>query len=304
MTPVPPQDGPLDLLYVVYDRERVVVALDLPPIEGAVEEAAFGNVETVELVTDNDPELADARIRDEAPGRRGTRARYGTAAVAGLVAGTAVSVAATAALGIPLAAVALVGAVVGYRRRAATLAESWQRNHRVLTRDEDVEAFNAARAATERIVDAWPHLGALAGTGDPGPALARSLWNLSEFLVARSALRDKHEDLVRARTDLPPGTELADEVADRLAQVAASLAAVQADIDVRLDAFEGLAERCARYLREEQAIARARAAVRGADQALSEPGPLADIALEPGNELAERTRAVLDAYRELTGGSY
>lgn len=295
--------GPLDLLYVVYDRDRIVVALDLPAIEGPVEEAAFGNIETVELVSDNGPEAAEARIRDEAPGRRGARTRYGTAAVAGVVAGTVLGVAATAALGIPVAAVALVGAVVGYRRRAARLSTAWQREHRVLAHTEDVEAFNAARAATESIIAAWPHLGALAGADDPGPALARSLWNLSEFLVARADVRDAHEDLVRVRGDLPPDTELAGDVDDRLAQLDASLARVQAEIDVRVGAFEDLARRCGRYLREERAIARAREAVRDADQTLSVPGPLGDLALEPGNELAERTRAVLDAYRELTGGA-
>lgn len=289
--------GPLDLLYVVYDRDRIVVALDLPAVDGPVEEAAFGNVETVEL------EDAESRIRDEAPGRRGARARYGTAAVAGLAAGTVLSVAATAALGVPVAAVALVGAVVGYRRRAARLATAWHRDHRVLAHAEDVEAFTTASTATGSIVAAWPHLGALAGADDPGPALARSLWNLSEFLVARADVRDAHEDLVRVRRDLPPDTELATEVDDRLAQLDASLARVRAEIDVRVGAFADLAERCERYLREERAIARAREAVRDADQTLRVPGPLADPALEPGNELAERTRAVLDAYRELTGGS-
>lgn len=292
-----PHSGPLDLLYVVYDRDRVVVALDLPPIEGPVEEAAFGNVETVEL------ESADSRIRDEAPGRRGARARYGTAAVGGLVAGAALSVAATAALGVPVAAVALVGAIVGYRRRAARLATAWQREHRVLTHTDDVEAFTAASTATESIVAAWPHLGALAGADDPGPALARSLWNLSGFLVTRAEMRDAHGDLVRVRRDLPTDTALAQDVEDRLAQLSASLATVQAEIDVRVGAFEDLAQRCERYLREERAIARAREAVRDADQTLTVPGQPTDLALEPGNELAERTRAVLDAYRELTGGS-
>jgi hypothetical protein len=302
-----PQENPLHLLYVVYDKEHVIVALDMPAIEGVVEEMAFGNVETVELIpyeaTDDKSdvtELRDSRIKDEAPGLRATRARYGAAAVLSLLAGTTLSVAATAWLGVPLMLAAFLAVFTAYLRRESSLTEAWKRNHRILTHHEDTRVFNAARSATESIVRSWPHLSALVGIGDPSPALARSLWNLSEILLARAALRDKHQELVRARTDLPADTAIAREVDDRLAQVEAFLATVEADIDVRLNAFEDLAERCQRYIREEQAIARAHKAVRSADQALGDPGPATDIALEPGNELAERTRAVLDAYRELT----
>jgi hypothetical protein len=305
-----PEDGPLHLLYVVYDVDRVIVALDLPVIDGAVEETAFGNVETVELVphaVDDHgpdlPELRDSQIKDEAPGRKSARAWYGAAAAAGLAAGTALGLVTTAWLGVPVVAAACVAAAVAYRRRAASLTDAWQRDHRVLAHEEDARVFNAARDAAEAIVRSWPQLGALAGSDDPGPVLARSLWNLSGILVARAELRDQQEELARAGTDLPAGSELARDVADRRAQVEAALAAAEDDIAVRLGAFEDLAGRCEQYIREEQAVARAREAVRRADQALGDPVPVADVTLEPGHELAERTRAVLDAYRELTGGT-
>ncbi len=53
-------------------------------------------------------------------------------------------------------------------------------------------------------------------------------------------------------------------------------------------------------MREERAIARAREAVRRADQALGDTIPAVDGGREPGRELADRTAAVLEAYRELT----
>jgi hypothetical protein len=194
-----PEENPLHLLYVVYDKEQVVVALDMPAIEGAVEERAFGNVETVELmpysVTDGESgvtELPGSRIKDEAPGLRAVKARYGTAAVLSLLVGTILSFATTVWLGIPLMLAAFLAVFVAYLRREASLTEAWKCNHRILTHDEDTRVFNAARGATEGIVSSWPRLGALVGIGDPSPALARSLWNLSEILLARAGLRDKH----------------------------------------------------------------------------------------------------------------
>lgn len=76
--------------------------------------------------------------------------------------------------------------------------------------------------------------------------------------------------------------------------------AFDTDVEVRLAAFTDLSERCQRYVREERAIARAREAVLHADQALGDTLAPMDGALEPGHELADRTAAVLDAYRELT----
>ena len=58
--------------------------------------------------------------------------------------------------------------------------------------------------------------------------------------------------------------------------------------------------RCQRYVREERAIAQAREAMVRADQALGDALAPVGGALEPGHELADRTAAVLAAYRELT----
>jgi hypothetical protein len=118
--------------------------------------------------------------------------------------------------------------------------------------------------------------------------------------VSRSALRDQRDELEQIHTALPPNTEVWREVDDRVAQLDAALAAFDTEVDARLAAFIDLSERCQRYVREERAIARAREAVLRADQALGDALAPVDGALEPGRELADRTAAVLAAYRELT----
>jgi hypothetical protein len=297
------EDQP-DPLYIVYDDERIVVALDRPGIHGAVEESAYGRVEVVRLVpypvTEDGSLLQDSTISAEPPGLRAAKASYGVGAAVGLSAGVAVTGAISLGLGLPLALASVVALALGYRRRRVVLTRDWRQRHRVLHHVDDTRAFTTAQQAGERIIDAWPRIGAMVGVADPGPALARSLWMLSEVLVNRGALRDQRDDLERIRADLPTGTELWREVADRVAQLDTARSAFDAEVDARLGAFTTLSERCQRYEREERAIVRAREAVLRADQVLGDTRAPADSALEPGRELADRTTAVLDAYRELT----
>ena len=296
------EDQP-DPLYVIHDGERIVVALDMPGVHGAVEEKAYGAVELVRLVphpvTDDGLELRDSTLSAEPPGLRAAKAWYGIGTVVGLGSGVVVTGAVSPGLGLPLALAAVVAFALGYRRRRGVVTEAWRHRHRELHHAEDTHAFSTARQAGERVVDAWPRIGAMVGVADPGPALARSLWTLSEVLVNRGAVRDRRDELERIRADLPTGTEVWREVDDRVTQLDTALAAFDTEVDARLAAFTDLSERCRRYVREERAIARAREAVLRADQALGDTPPPIGGAPEPGHELAERTAAVLDAYREL-----
>jgi hypothetical protein len=61
----------------------------------------------------------------------------------------------------------------------------------------------------------------------------------------------------------------------------------------------GLAHECGRFVLEQEAFTHARTAVRRADAVLSRAVSVA-VGGNGGEELAERTRAVLTAYRELT----
>jgi len=297
------EDQP-DPLYVVHDGERIVVALDMPGIAGAVEDSATGAIELARLVpypADQDgSQLRDSTISAEPPGLRAARAWYGVGAVVGLSAGVVATEAANLAVGLPLALVAVVTLALGYRRRKGVIAETWRQRHRVLRHAEDTHAFTTARQASERIIDAWPLIRAMVGVADPGPVLAGSLWTLSEVLVNRGALREQRDELEHIRTDLPPDTEVWREVDDRLAQLDTALAAFDTEVDARLATFTDLSGRCQRYVREERAIAQAREAMVRADQALGDALAPVGGALEPGHELADRTAAVLAAYRELT----
>ncbi len=297
------EDQP-DPLYVVYDGERIVVALDMPGVRGAVEESPYGAVELVRLVpypmNDEGSQLQDSTIVAEPPGLRAARAWYGVGAVVGLSAGVVVTGASSVGLGLPLTLAAVVALALGYRRRRGAVTEAWRHRHRVLHHAGDTHAFTSAQQASERVVHAWPRIAAMVGVADPGPELARSLWTLSEVLVSRGALRDQRDELVQIRVDLPTDSEVWRGVDDRVAQLETALSALDSEVEARLGVFNDLSERCQRYVREERAIVRAREAVLRADQALGDTLASAHGAPEPSNELADRTAAVLDAYRDLT----
>jgi hypothetical protein len=297
------EDQP-DPLYVVHDGERIIVALDMPRVHGAVEESANGAVELARLVpypvTQDGSQLGDSTISDQSPGLKSTRAWYGVAVVAGMAAGVVTAEAVSLGVGLPLTVATVVAFVLGYRRRRRVLAEAWRDRHRVLDHADDTHAFTTARQAAERVIDAWPRIGAMVGVADPGPVLARSLWTLSEVLVNRGALRGQRDELEQIRADLPPDTEMWREVDDRVAQLDTALSAFDTEVDVRVAAFTDLSERCRRYIREQRAIGRAREVVLRADRALGDARAPGDGTHEPGHELADRTAAVLDAYHELT----
>jgi len=297
------EDQP-DPLYVVHDGERIIVALDMPSVHGAVEESANGAVELARLVpypvTRDGSQFSDSTISDQPPGLRSARAWYGIGAVAGAAGGVVATEAISLGLGLPLTLTAVAALVLGYRRRKGVLREAWGHRHRVLDHADDTDAFTTAQQAAERVVDAWPQIGVMVGVADPGGVLAQSLWTLSEVLVNRGALREQRDELEQIRADLSPDTDVWHDVDDRVAQVDAALAALGREVDVRLAAFTDLSERCQRYVREERAIGRAREAVLRADRALGDARAPEDGAREPGHELADRTAAVLDAYHELT----
>ena len=298
------QEDQPDPLYVVHDGERIVVALDMPGVRGAVEESANGAIELTRLVQypvdqDGSPPR-DSTINAEPPGLRAVKAWYGVGAVVGLSSGVVVTEAYSLGLGLPFTLAAIVALAWGYRRRRGVLTEAWRQRHRVLRHADDIHSFTTARQASERVINAWPRIGAMVGIADPGPVLARSLWTLSELLVSRRALRDQRDELDQVRTDLPTDTEVWRDVDDRLAQVDTALAGFDSNVDARLAAFTDLSERCQRHVREERATARARQALLRADQALGDTLAPVEGSLQPGHELADRTAAVLAAYRELT----
>src|SRR5262245_51937542 len=137
------EDQP-DLLHVVHDGERIVVALDMPGVHGAVEESANSAIELARLVaypaTPDGSQLRDSTISAEPPGLRAAKAWYSAGAVVGLSAGVVVTQG-SLELGLPLMLATLVALVLGYRRRRRVVTEAWQHRHRVIWHAEDTHAF-------------------------------------------------------------------------------------------------------------------------------------------------------------------
>jgi hypothetical protein len=220
-------------------------------------------------------------------------------AVAGVLVAIVVSILLAPWTGVPVGAGVAAYGYWRYLMRASELAEAWRNNHRVLTHHADRRAFEEARSTARQIIEAWPRVAALVGVSDPSPALARSLWDLAEVLVDRARIREKQLELQQAKLGLPEDVRVRDEVADRLAQVEGVLAEINADVARRMVSISAIAEECQRFIREQEAIARAREAVRNADQALGIIGA-SGASIDLSDELSSRTRSILTAYRDLT----
>src|SRR2546430_11428853 len=113
------EDQP-DPLYIVHDGERIIVALDMPGVHGAVEDSVSGTVELTWLVpypaTRYGSQMADSTVSEEPPGLGAAKAWYGAGAVVGLSAGAVGTRAVSLGLWLPLALATLVAAAGGDRR--------------------------------------------------------------------------------------------------------------------------------------------------------------------------------------------
>jgi hypothetical protein len=223
----------------------------------------------------------------------------------------------TARLALPLLLACAVGTVFGISwwlsmaASAALIGYAWRRQaraaqiaafavprdseSRVLWTAAERTAFDGALASSRRVRATWP---ALAGMIDPGLAdrsLTRALDELATVLARRQELR-------RLRADLS-GVEVADIPADSPARAAVTEQAERADelwhstgatAERILRSIDTAARAGESFLRERQVAATARyaeltlARVTG-NSAVAESGP----------ELADRTEAVIAAYRDL-----
>ncbi|WP_127547260.1 hypothetical protein [Actinoplanes sp. OR16] len=166
---------------------------------------------------------------------------------------------------------------------------------RVLWTAAERTAFDGALASSRRVRATWP---ALAGMVDPVLAdrsLTRALDELATVLGRRQELR-------RLRADLS-GVEVADIPVDSPARAAVIEQAERADAlwretgaaaDRILASIETAARAGESFLRERQVAATARYAERTLARVTGTPA-----AAESGPELADRTEAVIAAYRDL-----
>jgi hypothetical protein len=209
------------------------------------------------------------------------------------------------ALGIPwwaaaAGSVALVGFVAAEQARAAragVLAVPRSEDAEVLWAREERIAYERAVAVSRRIRRTWPGLRDMIDPADADRALTRALDQLATLLARREQIRRLREELAQAgRAELPADSPARQALSAQRERVEAlwretGIAAnrMLAGINTTALAGEGL-------LRE----LRVGRAVREAELAISQLAAAAPAAgAEAGPELAERTAAVVAAYREL-----
>ncbi len=273
-------------LYIGADEEKVVVSVR--PVRartGRVRHRRTGS-------------MIEAVLRP--PSGRGRDVRL--ASVSRLALGLLLASAILAATGLTWwlpGAVSAATLVWTWRRQAraaqlAVLAVPRDEESRVLWTEPERDAFARALAASHRVRRTWPALGDMVDPRLADHSLTRSLDELATLLARRQELR-------RVRAGLE-STHDADIPADSPARLAADLQWERADELWResgaaanriLRAIDAAARAGESFIREQQVAATAR----HAERALARVGgvPIADS----GPELADRTRAVITAYREL-----
>ncbi|MFI1988254.1 hypothetical protein [Actinoplanes sp. NPDC020271] len=186
-----------------------------------------------------------------------------------------------------------------WRRQAraaqpAVLAVPRDAESRVLWTEPERDAFARALADSHRVRRTWPALGGMVDPLLADRSLTRSLDELATLLARRQELRRVRAGLESTHdADIPadsPARLAADTQWDRADELwretGAAANRILRAIDTAARAGEG-------FIREQQVAATAR----HAERALARVGgaPIADS----GPELADRTQAVITAYREL-----
>ncbi|BEL09253.1 hypothetical protein Q0Z83_074440 [Actinoplanes sichuanensis] len=193
---------------------------------------------------------------------------------------------------------ALVGAV--WRRQAkaaqeAAFAVPRDEESRVLWSVPERAAFAGALDASQRVRRTWPALDGMIDSGLADRSLTRALGELAEVLGRRQELR-------RLRAELADVWD-ADIPADSPARIAAELQRARADEVWReagdaanriLGSIDAAARAGESFIRERQVAATARHAERTLARVAGVPATV-----ESGPDLAGRTEAVIDAYRDL-----
>lgn len=228
-------------------------------------------------------------------------------AVAGVGAAAGLAFVTTPWLAVPVGGVVASLAYWQAARRQRRVKRAWAGAHRVLDDRRDREVFLTALSTALRTLRAWPVLWAYVRLDDPSPTLARSLWDLACVLARRAPVRDTRDKLAQVLVDVPTDSPVHADVTARLAQAEQAQRRFDADVERRLRDLRTLADEADRFVIQQEALADAREALTEAREVIRDADPVLDEltgAYQPvadaGAELAQRTTAVLDAYRELT----
>ncbi|WP_433720355.1 hypothetical protein ACQP2Y_35300 [Actinoplanes sp. CA-051413] len=271
-------------LYVAHDDELVIVSrLALEVVGGRGLSFGWGSV--VEITPAEEP-------ADRGPFEG---LLYGFALFFGIVGGLMLLGGALVGGLLVLAGIAVGGGAVLYRLRrrpgviSAPSFASDRAQHHVLVDGRDRKVFSDAIDLCQRTSQTWPALGALIDVPMAERQLAQALFDLAGALERRHEIRELHAELAKH--------DGAFELAPRMAKATSALAELDDEVTQRLEALHAVMVVGEELIRDQEIDALAREA----DEALARltsAGP--DISADAGSELAERTEAVLRAYRELT----
>jgi hypothetical protein len=158
-------------------------------------------------------------------------------------------------------------------------------------------AFDQAVAAADRISETWPELGDLVDEPAAEEMLAEALWEVSGLLARREELESVLGGLSRPEFAAAPLDDpTAHDLAAQLRATKEALSAIEIELAARLTSLRNAEEAGRAVTRERQM----RDAIRAAERSLSTASDASTPPVDPAAVLAERTEAVLVAYRELT----
>jgi hypothetical protein len=169
----------------------------------------------------------------------------------------------------------------------------------VLHADEERAAFERALVVAKRVRQTWPALRHMIDPGDADLSLTAALAELAAIMARRQQVRQLRAELLHAaRHDLPADSPAVQALAEQRLR-AEALWRSTAGAANRILASINAAALAGENLIREQRIG---TTAREAEMAISRLAAGGPPPTEAGPELAERTAAVITAYRELDSG--
>jgi hypothetical protein len=167
----------------------------------------------------------------------------------------------------------------------------------VLSATEDRLTMIRCVAVARRIQRTWPGLAHMIHPSEADPLLARALWELGGILARRQHIRCLRDDLAAvSHAGVPADSTAVRDLQAQRAQVEVMWRDVNAQVRDHADRLQATATAGERFIRE-QRVSHTAGTVRAAIAGLTatRPGAAPDAA----RDLAERTAAVVAAYRDL-----
>ncbi|GIJ43172.1 hypothetical protein Val02_00580 [Virgisporangium aliadipatigenens] len=208
-------------------------------------------------------------------------------------------------IGMALGVLALV-AITHLRDRIPRRSEPPQEDPRRITlfRQQDREAYDEALESARRFSAGWPSLAQLIDPDEARDTLARTLWDVAEVLAHRQAVHSFVAELLAYDvTGLPPESPVHARIREEEKVARDSLPAIEEELRAHLSNLRTMADSAEEFAREMELRERERAIGEAIDSARRKLDTTAAGRVAPATasrELADRTAAVLAAYRDLT----